>query len=397
MVTFMLFLKPKKTVPSNTCKKSSKRKTSQQTSSNIIKTSITSTPLFQKNLGSFNLKTCLCCPIHNFADLILKELLCDLLGLCITITLRDFDHFDTRQSLTLSDEAATGNGYGASVDARWEMVGRIVRWQKQVLRQKEHIEVIDGWYITIHTECVYRYMCMFIYMHVYTLTWCEYMQYMIYIVLFGARVDIPPSHFKTSYKKWGSCIHATAFLQSTMTCNSHIIICPLSSRCYQRYPKHVTWDFCSPKAVELCKWNLDLEVPSCQFHQKRRPADRQNKNRGDTKWKWSDGLASFWVTMEEQKDHPCQNKPLQSKQKNEWKCILRAYLLWIDKIRLTIWNGSTNAINWFLDYVKQETVSWCMLSLSTRSKIGTVKRSKSCTWTWYFPEGWKPTRSVHRF
>ena len=82
--------------------------------------------------------------------------------------------------------------------------------------------------------------------------------------------------------------------------------------------------------------------------------------------------------------------------KNEWKCILRAYLLWIDKIRLTIWNGSTNAINRFLDYVKQGTVSWCMLSLSTRSKIGTVKRSKSCTWTWYFPEGWKPTRSVHR-
>jgi len=30
---------------------------------------------------------------------------------------------------------------------------------------------------------------------------------------------------------------------------------------------------------------------------------------------WSDGLASFWVTMEEKKDHPCQNKPLQSKQK----------------------------------------------------------------------------------
>lgn len=121
-----------------------------------IKTSITSTPLFPKNLGSFNLKKRVFLPHPQFSDLILKELLCDLLSLCITITLRDFDHFDTRQSLTLSDEAATGNGYGALEDARWDMVGRIVRWQKQVLRQKEHIiEVIDGWYITIHTECVY--------------------------------------------------------------------------------------------------------------------------------------------------------------------------------------------------------------------------------------------------
>ena len=183
MVTFMLFLKPKKNSSLKHMQKIIKK---ENIPTNIIKHHQninyfnTSLP---KNLGSFNLKTCLCCPIHNFADLILKELLCDLLGLCITITLRDFDHFDTRQSLTLSDEAATGNGYGASVDARWEMVGRIVRWQKQVLRQKEHIEVIDGWYITIHTECVYRYMCMFIYMHVYTLTWYEYMQYMIYYLV----------------------------------------------------------------------------------------------------------------------------------------------------------------------------------------------------------------------
>lgn len=72
----------------------------------------------KKNLGSFNLKNVFMFPHPQFSDLILKELLCDLLGLCITITLRDFDHFDTRQSLTLSDEAATGNGYGALEDAR---------------------------------------------------------------------------------------------------------------------------------------------------------------------------------------------------------------------------------------------------------------------------------------
>lgn len=170
------------------------------------------------------------------------------------------------------------------------LVGRIVRWQKQVLRQKEHYRS-DRWMIYHHTHwmciyikkntCVCLFTCMCIHWHGTSV--CS-----IWYILYYLRALIYHHPTLKHPKKWGFWIHATAFLQSIMTCNSHR--CPLASRCYQSYPKHVTWDFCSPKAVELCKWNLDLEVPSCQFHQKRRPADRQNKNRGDRKWKlvrWS--------------------------------------------------------------------------------------------------------------
>ena len=140
--------------------------------------------------------------------------------------------------------------------------------------------MIDGWYITIHWW-MYRDVHVYPDVNGYTLTWYEYMEYRIWYLyafiwcLTHWYIDIPPSHLKHP-EKWGFWINATSLLQSIMTCTFHIY--PLSSRCYQSCPRHVTWDFCSPRAVELCKWNLDLEVPSCQFHQKRRPAGPKKRH-----------------------------------------------------------------------------------------------------------------------